>query len=98
MVLTSSTNSVCKHHIHSIGTDGALTYLGVRGDLSSKKIPIRVYMKSTEVYTFFSGYNQLYITNITTNVSKFVGLPISKIDAKATLDRQRVILWDISNA
>jgi ABC-type uncharacterized transport system permease subunit len=97
LVLTSSTNDILKHHVHSIGTDGALTLLYVRGDLNFTKIPVRTYMKSTEVYTFFQGSNQLYITNITSNASHFVTLPISKLDARVTPDRSKAILWDTSN-
>ena len=97
LVLTSYTNSILRHHVHSIGTDGALTLLNLRGDLIFTTIPVRTYMKNNEVYTFFGGSNQLYITNITSNVSHFVTLPISKLDAKVTPDRSKAILWDTSN-
>jgi hypothetical protein len=46
LVLTSSTNGILKHHVHSIGTDGALTLLYVRGMINYNKIPVRVYMKN----------------------------------------------------
>ena len=97
-MLTSSTNNILKHYLHSIGTNGALTLMGAKGDLNFNKVPLRTYMKSTQVFTFFTSSNQLYITDINTNVSSFVTLLSSKVDAKATPDHSKVIVWDTSNA
>ena len=98
LVLTSYTNSIAKHHFHSIGTDGLLTFLGVKGDLNYDKVPDRVIMKGVDIYIFFSGKDQLYITDITTNISVFLTLPLKDKDVMVTVDHEKAVIWDTKNA
>ena len=86
-----------KHYVHSIGTGGILNYLYVRGPYASPSRPKRIYMRSSSVYTFFEGSNQLHIADISANTIIYVNLPTSKPDCRVTPDRQKAVVWDTGN-